>query len=243
MKQKIISLAIVLLVTVLIVIEIKTFKGEINLDNMSNLTSTTNSLNDQLETITTEESEHLAEILGVESKYLTNVGQEIRDRKTFYRVNSWAVQTESPGYVLPTGITYETLINGNDELEFDENGNIISNNYYYVIVNASVRNSGESSMLFQANCIGLMGIRDKKYWYRATSEVKYLGEDVLRKYDKEYMKLCINPEKELSFNLVYLVSSTLVDDKQLFIHINPSGSTTVNTDMSVYSSQRFILLD
>lgn len=243
MKEKVISIVITLLAIVLIIVEIKTFKGEINLDTVSNQTSTTNNLDDHLETITSEESEHLAEILGIESKYVTNTGYEIRDRKTFYRVNSWAVKTESPGYVLPTGITYETLINGNDGLEFDENGNIISNNYYYVIVNASVRNSGESSMLFQANCIGLMGIRDKKYWYRATSEVKYLGEDVLRKYDKEYMKLCINPEKELSFNLVYLVSSTLVDDKQLFIHINPSGSTTVNTDMSVYSSQRFILLD
>ena len=243
MKEKIVSIAIIVFVAALIIIELKTFKGEINLNNANDFEDIVTNYDDKIETQVTEGAEYLAQILGVDNKYATSKGLEIRDRTTFYCLNSWSIQTESPGFTLPTGITLETLSQGNDGIEFDEAGNIISNNYYYVIMNVSVRNAGETSIAFRAQCIHLMGIRDDKYWYSVTSDPEYLGEEVLRVYDKNYMTFTIDSNDETSFNLVYLVSRTLVDDKELFIHINPSGSGSINTDMSVYSSQRFILLD
>ena len=187
----------------------------------------------------TEENERLAAALKTVTGMdynpmnITTVGNPIRSGDFSYKVNSWSMSKEYPGYSQPEG---DTPLEERPGAQLDENGNII-NDFSYVVVNVEAKNltsKDVTSLIWGIFYLKSIGNGAGKY----TGQDAYLGDD--RPLSKDYYLETIpaNSTKEMTF--VYVEKDEYLKDNQLYIEVNPSGVATYNPDFDV---KRYIFLD
>ena len=248
-KKIIASIIGILLVIILVLVSFKYFRGTsvsiAPLASKEDSKETDSTISEESlnvpaqEAEITEENERLAAdlktVTGMDYNpmNITTVGNPIRSGDFSYKVNSWSMSKEYPGYPQPEG---DTPLEERPGAQLDENGNII-NDCSYVVVNIEVKNMTSkdiTSLIWGTLYLNSVGNGAGKY----TGEAAYLGDD--RPLSKDYYLEIIpaNSTKEMTF--VYVEKDEYLKDNQLYIEVNPSGVATYNPDFDV---KRYIFLD
>ena len=246
MKKKLITFAGIVVVIILIVICVKYFRGgTLSAQNVASgdeaflETDEADKKAPAQSGAPDEASQKLAEALKGETgedydvKNIVSVGKPIREGKFSYKVTSWNVTKEYPGYALPEGNTPLSEYPG---AEVDENGNI-TNDFSYVVVNVEVENLKDediTTLVWGFFRLGIIGGGDY------TGESTYLGEEHPRAAGKDYLKETIPAKGKVDIALIFVVKDEVLKSQQYYLKINSSGSSNVNPD---YDVRRFITLN
>lgn len=242
MKEKIINVLSVFIVLVSLIFSILVFNEKIDLTKWKDSQKETESYaeNNLKEKNTDEAAKQLAEILQVHAELVAPTGKEIRAKEVIYTVDEWEITKQCPKYPVPIGMDIEQHYSNRIGLELDSERNIVDDRFYYVIVNLRVKNIGDENHKFWSTGVRLKGVRENKYWY-SIGEWEYVAEEVAVEYEKNYGIKRIEPNEEKELHFIFIAEKTLVDDKQLYIDINPYGTSTINSEE--YASRRWILLN
>lgn len=189
-----------------------------------------------------DSSKALAKILSVDARFVASTGREIKGQKLTYEVTSWEITKQVPICtlaVLSDVLEYKCATDG---MEVDDTGNIVDERFSYVIVNLRIKNIGKSNEEFYWNNIRLKGVRDGKSFY-SVAELHVLGESQSREYDKNYFRERLQESEYIEMPLIYITEKELIDQKQLYLEINPSGVAVSDEELDEYTSRRMILLN
>lgn len=159
-------------------------------------------------------------------------GKAIRTGACSYKVTSWSISKEYPGYALPEG---HTPLSESPGATVDENGNI-TNDFSYVVVNMEVENmTPEAYIQYIWGTTRLESIGTGAGQY--IGEVTYLGDN--RPVSQDYFLETIEANGKKEMPLIFVVKDEYVEDNQLYIVVNPSGAADTNSD---YDVKRYIFL-
>lgn len=166
-----------------------------------------------------EISQKLAEKIHREAEKVVSVGKPIKNGFKEFTATSWEIRKENPGYPLPSGRTFQDIeLSG---AEIDENGNI-TNEYSYVVVDISVKNTRKSEALTQLiwGTIRLQVTNHREY----LGEYEYLGENPAREYNKSYSQETIQPGESVEKALIYIAPDEILEEEDIYLKIDPSGA-------------------
>lgn len=247
MKKKIMSIVIGVIVILLVVISVlffrtgNPFSGLMSKNNDSAYMPHANENVPAQQGKPDEASKKLVKILkestgeDIDPKNVVSTGKKVMEGNFSYKVDSWSVQKEYPGYQLPEGIESLDKFPG---AKVDAQGNIV-NGFSYVVVNTEVGNLEDKEVtdLVWGNIkLEIPGVGSDQY----TGSLNYLGENAPRQYNGNYLKELFKAKETKKMPLIFVVKDQLIKGKQLYLEINSSGSPTVDPD---YDVRRYIVLN
>ncbi len=113
----------------------------------------------------------------------------------------------------------------------------ITNGYSFIMVDMTAKNllKEEVTEYVWGNLrLKQLGKEEIDIW--GSGEIIYFGESVPREYTKNYSVETIPGKEEKRITLIFLQKDQLLEEGQLYIEINPTGTTPIN------SSYRWIVL-
>ena len=150
-----------------------------------------------------------------------------------YKVNAWEITKDNQGYEIPKGMTSLEERYG---VMQDKKGTI-TNGYSFIMVDMTAKNllKEEVTEYVWGNLrLKQLGKEEIDIW--GSGEIIYFGESVPREYTKNYSVETIPGKEEKRITLIFLQKDQLLEEGQLYIEINPTGTTPIN------SSYRWIVL-
>lgn len=128
---------------------------------------------------------------------------------------------------------YSALQDTNYPYEFDENYNIL-NDFTYVVVNVTVKNTGQTENKFYLNTFKYVGIdpetEDAVESFYSGQMRGYKARNDARGYDKAYAQTALPAGGEMTCNLVFIQKDEDIEGKIPYMKFSPSGSLDIGTD-------------
>ena len=171
--------------------------------------------------------------LKIDSEKVVSIGKEVYSGVLSYKVNAWEITKDNQGYEIPKGMT--SLEERYGVMQYKKG--TITNGYSFIIVDMTAKNllKEEVTEYVWGNLrLKQLGKEEIDIW--GSGEIIYFGESVPREYTKNYSVETIPGKEEKRITLIFLQKDQLLEEGQLYIEINPTGTTPIN------SSYRWIVL-